>query len=287
MKKAFLALLLAMLCLLGCCAQAATWSEMTETVLLHKVEETGVEPLLRQFLDGLWADDLQQAADAMTPGVIDDTDLTAFTQLRSLLPVDAPYALTPVKHAQQLQDGATLDVFLFRLTAANQDFRVQTVQVAGLSGLYYVNIAPWTEDADIAPVQTAAETPLVLQILFLALTAASIALPVWALIDCFCHKFRRRWLWVLLILFGTVVLSVSLTSGRFSLHFNFGLYLMASSILLTSGGFALQVALPIGPIVYLCRRKKLHPAPDNGFAEAFEAAPPAGEADPADDVPAE
>lgn len=287
MKKAFLALLLAVLCLLGCCAQAATLSEMTETVLLHKAEETGVEPLLRQFLDGLWADDLQRAADAMTPGVLGETDLTAFARLRSLLPVDAPYALTPVQYAQQLQDGATLDVFLFRLTAANQDFRVRTVQVTGLSGLYYVNIAPWTEDADIVPAQTASETPLVLQILFLALTVASFVLPVWALIDCFCHKFRRRWLWVLLILFGTVVLSVSLTSGRFSLHFNFGLYLMASSILLTSGGFALQVALPIGPIVYLCRRKKLHPAPDKGFAEAFEAASPAGEAASADDVPAE
>lgn len=287
MKKTCLALLLALLCLLGCCAQAATLSEMTETVLLHKMEETGAEALLRQFLDGLWADDLQRAADAMTPGVIDDADLSAFSQLRSLLPVEAPYTLTPVKYAQQLQDGATLDVFLFRLTARSQDFRVQTVQVAGMPGLYYVNIAPWTEDADIAPAQTAVETPPVLKILFLALTAASFVLPVWALIDCFRHKFRRRWLWVLLILFGTVVLSVSLTSGRFSLHFNFGLYLMASSILLTSGGFALQVVLPIGPIVYLCRRKKLHPAPDKGFAEAFEAAPPAEEAAPTDDVPTE
>ena len=90
MKKTFLALLLAALCLLGCFAQAATMSEMTETVLRHKVEETGVEPLLRQFLDGLWGDDLQRAADAMTPGVIDESDLTAFTQLRSLLPVNAP-----------------------------------------------------------------------------------------------------------------------------------------------------------------------------------------------------
>jgi hypothetical protein len=286
MKKTFLALLLAALCLLGCFAQAATMSEMTETVLRHKVEETGVEPLLRQFLDGLWADDLQRAADAMTPGVIDESDLTAFTQLRSLLPVNAPYALTPVKYAQQLQDGATLDVFLFRLTAANRDFRVQTVQAAGMPGLYYINIAPWTENADIAPVQAAVETPLVLQILFLVLSAASFALPVWALIDCMCHKFRRRWLWVLLCIFGSVVLSVASTGSHFSLHFNFGLYLMASSITLTSGGFALQLVLPVGPIVYLCCRKKLHPAPAKGFAEAFPEAA-AGEAAPEESRPAE
>jgi hypothetical protein len=108
--------------------------------------------------------------------------------------------------------------------------------------------------------ELAGKTPLHYLVLF-AIVAAPV-LSLVALIQCFKEKdLRRKWLWVLFILFGI---------GQFALDWNTGawtfrpvhLQLFSAGTYSTGyGGWQLLVALPLGAIVYLVRRYRNHRAP--------------------------
>ena len=92
----------------------------------------------------------------------------------------------------------------------------------------------------------------------LILGLAVAAFQVWMLVDCIRHKFRNKMVWVLVILLGNLVLSFLLTSQQFNLNFNVGLLMQYTALFrYSSGGFLLRLQIPIGTIVYACRRKEI------------------------------
>ncbi len=94
--------------------------------------------------------------------------------------------------------------------------------------------------------------------LMLALAIAIPLFVIYALVLCIRTPMpRRKWLWVLFILFGFMNLNLNWTSGQMSfwpLYFQLlGAGLLRNSMV---GPWLLSVSLPLGAIVFLARRKQ-------------------------------
>lgn len=289
MKKTLLCLFLA---LLGLCLSAC--SVMTEGVLTavaDKAAETGADQLTRQFIDGLFADDLPLSHAAMVQEVTLPMMQEAFAPMRGLLPEEADsYALTPTHWSMKTDNGRTSHTFQFLLTAAERQYIVEAQLLQGHPGLYNIHLQEI--DPDAAPQPAASQGSSVLwDVLSLLLTVATFALLIWALVDCLKRNLRRRWLWLLLILFGSVLLSIVAANTRLNFGFRLGLFLSMSRIALSAGSFGAKVIVPVGAIVYLSLRHRItQPDAHSGFMEAFapaEAAPtdePGGNEDESEEV---
>lgn len=274
MKKCLLALLLvlACVCLSSCQLMDDFEAAMTDNVLsivADKAEESGAAKLARQFVDGVLANDAEAALSAMVSGVTMESLLAVFPQMHAMLPEADSYTLTPAHWSTQSSDGVTMHAFQFQLTIENETFVVETLQMSGVEGLYNINIAPYAPDETAASSASASRKISAVELAFQFISLAAIVLIIWALVDCCRHKFKRRWLWILLILFANMLLTFSLSGSRISFNFNIGLYLTSNYLALSENGFAMQWMLPVGSLVYMLRRKHLLPPPSKGFAEAF------------------
>ena len=272
MKKALLALLLAlcMLCLSGC-------SQLTDgllTMVADKAEASGADALARQFIDGILTNDPQKSHAVFVEGVEMTQVLEIFPTMQNMLPDSDSYTLTPTSWNSKTSNGVTQTAFQFLLTMGDQQFVVETLQVSTMEGLYNIHIAPRaTQETSETDVQ---ENP-VIDTVFTLISVATAVFVIWALVDCCRHKIPRKWIWVLVILLGNMLLILAMQGSQLSFNLKLGLNLNATSLTLRDGGFYLSLLVPVGAIVYLARRKQLLPPDDQrGFAEAFqtdEAAP--------------
>ncbi|WP_206098383.1 hypothetical protein [Oleiagrimonas sp. MCCC 1A03011] len=112
---------------------------------------------------------------------------------------------------------------------------------------------------------------------YFAMLAAVIGVPLlvlYALIRCIRTPMRRRkWLWIVFILFGVTSLSLNWTTG--ALHFN-----LLTIQLFGAGAQAqlyspwiLSVGLPVGAIVFLLKRRSLMRSEESSTTVQDEAAP--------------
>ena len=266
MKRRLLALLLVLCCI--CLSSCATLTDNVMSVVADKANETGAETLARQFLDGILANDAEASLSAMVPGVTMESLMAVWPQMQALLPDTSSYTLTPIHWKTNTAQGVTMHAFQFQLMTANASFIVETLHMAGVNGLYNIHIAPYAPENG-TPVSGVQEHPAI-DAAFTLLSAATVLFVLWALVDCCRHKFRRKWLWVLAILLGNVLLLLTLTDSRLNFNLHLGLYLNATAFRLRDGGFYISLLIPAGSVAYLTRRKHLlAPTSQKGFAEAF------------------
>ena len=273
MKRSLLALLLAlcMLCLSGC-------SRLTDgilTMVSDRAEASGADALARQFIDGVLTNDPEKSHAAFVEDVEMAQVLEVFPAMQAALPDTHSYTLTPTHWSMNAANGVTQTSFQFLLTMGDEQFLVETLQLSTQEGLYNINIAP-CEAQD--PAEAAVHEHPLIDAIFMLVSVATAAFVIWALVDCCRHKMPHKWVWVLLILLGNVLLVLSMTGAQLKFNLHLGLSLNATSLTLRDGGFHLRLLFPVGSIVYLLRRRHLLP-PDasQGFAEAFPEQPqPAG-----------
>lgn len=265
LKKRLLALLLVIVCL--CLSSCTMLTDNVLSIVADKANETGAEALARQFLDGLLEDDPQKSHAVFMDDVEMAQVLALFPQMQAALPDTISYTLTPVHWSTNTSDGVTMHAFQFQLTMAEETFVVETLQMSGVEGLYNLNIAPYTPEE--AATSSVSGKISAVEVAFQLISLAAIILVIWALVDCFRHKFKRRWMWVLLIFLGNVLFSFALLDGRMSFNFRIGIYFTSNYLSMGENGFAMQWMLPFGALVYMLRRKHLIQPLTNGFAEAF------------------
>lgn len=273
MKKLALSILLILTCLCLCSCQLPEDLETALTdgalaLVAEKAEESGADALTRQFLDGVLAGDAEACLAAMTELVTPEEMQAALPQMQALLPEADSYTLTPMHFSFNTSGGVTRSAFQFKLEIGGEYFLVQTQQVSTEERLRNINITPAAADGwDVAKAES--EPFTLWTLLSLLLSLASLAITVWALVHCIRHTMKRKWLWLLLVILGSVMLTLTLNGSQASFRLNFGLYLVASQIVPQAGGFVLKLVLPIGPAIYLMRRRALTAQPKAAFAEAF------------------
>ena len=263
MKKPFLALLLAlsMLCMSSC-------SQMAESVLTmvgDKAEASGADALARQFIDGLLTNDPDKSHAVFVEGVEMAQVLEVFPAMQDLLPDVDSYSLTPISWNSNTGNGVTMYAFQLLLTMGDEQFVVETLQMSEVAGLYNIHIAPY------APQEATVYDHPVIDVIFMLISVATAVFIIWALADCCRHKIHRKWLMVLVILLGNVLLILAMNGSQLNFNLRLGLSLNATSLTLREGGFYLRLQFPTGALIYLLRRKHLLlPEAKQGFAEAFQ-----------------
>ena len=98
-------------------------------------------------------------------------------------------------------------------------------------------------------------------ILQYAVLTSSIIIPLlilYALVACIRTKIeKRKWLWIVFILFGIGQVAVNWTTGQWIMNpLQFQLF-GAGAFSLPYGAWTLSVSLPVGAIIFLIRRKRL------------------------------
>lgn len=278
LKKHLLALLLALVCV--CLTGCAALEEKVFEMVTAQVERTGLEAPTRTIVDSLLAGDIDLMLSALAPELTKEDLQGNFEQMCAMLPPTKEYSLAPTSWKTNTSNGVTQTTVQFLLTAADQTFVVETTSLSNVERVAHFYIAP-VPAQEITPVAEASGDISPIEVGFTLISVLEVGFVIWALVDCCRHKISRKWLWVLAILLGNVMLLLTLNGSKLNLNFQLGLHLNATAFKLRDVGFYLSLMVPAGSIAYLIHRKHLLASTSSkGFAEAFsEPAPEAPDRD--------
>lgn len=249
MKKAVCVLLAVLLiCLTGCSAFQETVMEAMDDPQILQTTEAVLDCIIAGDIQGAWT----YCADACT-----QEEFAEFcAQVTPLMEGVESYTLAPHYVQTNNTNGVTSKSIRYLLTSGETQLWVTAVKQEGLDTL--VGFHVYLVTTETGTLRTAGDND-VAQWVLLVIGMAEIGLMLVVLVDCIRHKMKQKWLWILVILLGGVTLLLTATPQGTNVRFNFGLFLNSYTALLkyNTGGFTLRLLVPVGSIVYLCRRKFL------------------------------
>lgn len=247
-KRYYLLLVLLVLCLLlsGC-----------QEKLDELAMDSGLLEPTRAMLDGLIREDLDACLALLPSESAREQFQSVYPALVEALAGVEEYTLAATNFRTNLTNGISSTTVSFRMDAGDRTFQVETAQSSNQEGLVGFRISQLVAETVTGGLDTLGQLDMA-QWICLILGLAVVAFQVWMLVDCIRHKFRNKMVWVLVILLGNLVLSFLQTSQQFNLNFNVGLLMQYTALFrYSSGGFLLRLQIPIGTIVYACRRKEI------------------------------
>lgn len=260
MKKLGCILLVLLLLLMTGCGVQDEWEVAKKAAaLLSDVTE---DPQLREntekMLDALIAEDFLGAyAVVMYSGITDSDFRQVYEQIVPLLAEVEAYELIPSYIGKNITNGVSTTSVRYMMTAGEQRFFVETARAEGHDGLvaFYIDTyIPVVTTGTLGNMQGAN----VLQWILLVIGMLGTAFVIWMFVDCCRHKLRRKWLWLLIIALGYLLISLIATPEQFRVSFNVGAYLSYTSLVrYSTGGFTLRLVVPLGAVIYAALRKKL------------------------------
>lgn len=246
MKRICCVLLLLALLLTGCAQTDVS------------IDDSAFLPGTTAMLDAILAEDYDSCRALVTAQVGDEELHEAVTQMNQLLDSVENYTLKPVGWDNSTHNGITQSAVRYEMDTEAGKFYVEAVLVENVEGLAGFHISPIQQTTVTGSLGNMKDAG-VMQWLVLVLGLAEFAFVIWMAVDCLRQKFKGRIGWLLLILFVSSLISLSISGGKISLNFNFGIYLFSTALLRDStGALLLRLYVPVGAIVYWFQRKKLH-----------------------------
>ena len=253
-----LVLTLLLLLMVGC-GQRDEWDAALKAAEL--IDDITEDPQLRadteRILDAIIVDDYATAWDTIYKEVRAVEFRRMYVELQPILAGIESYELTPASIHTNYKDGVSTVSIQYMMTAGTQRFLVEVARVEGYDGLiaFYIDeYIPVTTTGTIGNMQEANVPQWILLIVGLL----ELVFVVWTFVDCCCHKMRKKWLWLLVIALGYLVVSLIATPEQFRMSANVGAFLSYTCLIrYSSGGFTLRVMIPVGAIIYLVCRKTL------------------------------
>jgi hypothetical protein len=232
-------LLLSAMLLLGGCAQVAQNNEN------HK-------DLCEQFLDAVLAND-EDAAFALFDAELglDRGEFSkGFSKICSLFDGVKTLEKKQVGWNYESKNGTTLHQTTFELTADNgKTYTLFLLTVEGVEGIYDISV----RDNGNFKEEAARFSPL--NIILKVLSALFFIGTVVLIVDCLRSKIRNRVLWAILMVLG-LAFTLTIGAGTANVHFSLGLLVTVMGVKASAAASTVAITfyLPIGAIVYLCRR---------------------------------
>lgn len=251
-------LTLLLLFLVGC-GQQDEWERAVKAAeLLNDItEDSQLREDTEEMLDALITDDVTGAYGTMYAGVDYNEFLKVYEQLSLGLSNIEGYQLVASNINKSVTNGQATVSVRYMMTAGKQRFFVDVARADGYDGLiaFYVNeYVPVTTTGTLGNMQDAN----VLQWIILMVGLLEVVFVVWVFVDCCRHKMRKKWLWLLIIALGYLVVQLIATPEQFRLGMRLGAFLSYTSLVCYStGGFTLRLMIPAGAVIYLILRKRL------------------------------
>jgi hypothetical protein len=239
-------------------------------------DKTSEAQFLKATVNRLVAHDYSSIESKMDERVHQANIAQALERLSSSVPTSVPIKLEPVawnffKTTSSLNGGTTQRTanVAIEYTFPDSKWVVASATLSGEPGSFRIvsfNVEPLP-----APLSEMNAFTLkgksVMHYLFLLLTAAAVAVTVFAFVRCLRTKgVKRKWLWALFTLVGVVAFSINWSSGAVSvdmLRFNFlSAGYMRSGWL---GPWGITFCIPVGALVFLWKYRKPNvPPPTDG-----------------------
>ena len=253
--------------------------------LLEKMEDADVRADTQQVVEALLANDTDSVDMLFSPIVSEDGYKENLAEACALLPDTDVYTLTllstritPTGFSPITDERERIVSAVYELAAADTLYIVSVEQDTHWDVFSYFSVTPYEQTdyysyGDLTNM-VGADT---LQWALLLSNLLWIAFVVILLIDCCRHKTRWKVLWILLILFGMGLFYLSRFPTSFNIGVNIGSFATYTALIrYGSGGSQLRLLFPIGAVVYLCLRKRLHrpkPTPPPFAAAPFQQPP--------------
>lgn len=232
------------------------------SALLETMEDAQSRQSTEAILGALIADDFQAAYSQVKHACTEAEFKPAFAQMKALLGDADSYELKllSINTNSRLYNGQTSRTVssVYEMTTQNSRIIV-SIQMDAALGLRSFYLTPYEKtDYYITGTLDTLGQSSATQWIFLLVNVIAIGLTVLALVDCLRHTFKRKALWILLLVLGFITVGATISSSSLRLNFLFG-WITAYSALIRygSGAVMLRLMLPIGAIVYLIKRRSL------------------------------
>ena len=244
------ALQLVPLLLLGACTPQAT---------LEKFTSPAEQAVAQQYIDDLRHRQFAAIEKDADPTIAGPDMANALDRMAELIPAGDPTSIKLVGAQRVTSAGATTVNLNLEYQFADRWLltNVMTKAKDGATTLVGFHVEPEADSLEATNrFSWAGKGALQYGVLAAACLAALISLV--ALITCIRTTMaRRKWLWILFILFGFGKLWVNWTTGKWGIQpLSFQLF-SASNVSALYGPWIVSVSLPVGAVVFLTQRKRL------------------------------
>lgn len=211
------------------------------------------------MLDALLSDDYEGSYAMVSQACTEEEYAQVYSQFRAVLSGIETYELQLLQLNKNTTNGRTVTQAIYRIQLEKEPLLLSVALDSEVSGLvtFYLSVDDETVvsyNGDLSNMRDAN----FLQWAMLAVAALTLAFVIWMAVDCCRRKMKRKALWLVLILLGSVMITTTLSGSSFSIRYNLGLLLNHSALLrYTDGSFVFRLLIPVGAIVYLVQRKKL------------------------------
>lgn len=209
------------------------------------------------MVDAVLANDMSAARGMLSTDITDAEFEIFYSQARALFGEASQYQLKQINWHKNITNGVTVQQAQFLMTAGEDTYILQIVtssETTGIAGFRFDRYMETVTTGTWLTMQGADGAQWVLLLIGLA----EIGLMIGTAIDCARSKIKKKALWIVLILFGSVIWTLSAVQGKVSFNLNVGLFLSHTALLrYSTGGFVLRLYLPVGMVIYWCLRRKL------------------------------
>ncbi len=248
-------MLLLLLSFCGC-------SSITEN-MVAKFEDPEIRQQTEQMIDCMLADEADNAYVLFQNYCTKEEFDTAFPQLRDTLGQTDSYELKLLSiytntYATNSQP-VSYTTATYELLTNTDKFIIVSQTESTNTGLRIFQLAPYKQtDYYFTGTLTTMKDANALQWIVLLSNIICIGLGVFAIVDCCRHHINKKVLWILITALGFLTIAVTVSSTRFHINFNLG-WITAYSAFVRygSGAIVARIMLPVGPILYLIRRRAL------------------------------
>ncbi len=255
LRKWIVALLVLVLVLSGC-------NSVSEVI-----DDSDIRTDAQALLEAFVADDYA-ACRALLDENVTDADLESiFPAIHHALEELGAYEMTAVNWDRKITNEQNVTAIRYLIEGGSGKYYLTVSKLAGREGLSGFQITDAEADAE----PTTPTGPI--HWVFTAIGAAVLIFVIWMFVDCARRKMKRKWLWLPLILLGTVLLTLTMRGGNMAFNFKIGLYFgMTSLTTFARGGFKVMLYVPLGAIVYFYKRRDLTIRPEQAPEQAQEQA---------------
>lgn len=253
-----LVMVLMLLLLTGCGAKDEWEAARNAAQMLDNItEDAQLRADTERMLDAIIADDYQAAWDA----IYQEMDATEFrrvyVELQPMLRGITQYELVPSNINKTVRNGVAFVSVRYMMTAGDLRVFVDVSRTEGYEGLTAFRLTeyiPVVTTGTLGNMQGANGV----QWIFLVIGLLELVFTLCVFVDCCRHKMKKKWLWLLFVGLGYLVIRVIAMPEQFHVNFKVGAFLNYTNLVrYSTGGFVASVMIPVGAIVYLLVRKSL------------------------------
>ena len=259
--------------LFGCLVTLSLLAACSQEEMLQKFTSPEEQATAKQYIDQLRSHDFAEIEKSAAPGLTSASLESALTEMAAMIPADPPVSvkLVGAHRYSSTPNGTTVNLiyeyqFSDRFVLANVAMMTNNGETT-VVGLHVEPEATSLESQNRFTLS--GKSALQYGVLVSAIAAALFTVVV--LVVCAKTKMKRRkWLWILFILFGFGKLSVNWTTGQWGIAVLAAQLFSASAVAALYGPWMVSVSLPVGAALFLIYRRRLR---DTGEATGVTPTP--------------